>query len=386
MITEKEHHKHAKIAKPTFGSYSRNELALMGTTCEQVRELSEAIIQSLGAKYRIAYLDTDHQSFDHDLAPEMLRMGARFEWSDRRNHHQISLRESMNRHDMHLQFGSMDLVLVNGNHHVASAQLLVVNPKKESSLEKRADRLTNVQCVFGRKADLPHFVAERKLVDTSVKELPGAEIPELIKWLDNWLQPRTAPLKGMVLAGGKSLRMGIDKGSIAYSGKDQRNHTADLLAPFCEEVYISCRRKQLDEIQSSYPLLADSYLGLGPYGAILSAFQKDPNAAWLVVACDLPLLDAGAIQQLIEGRNSSKWATAYQNPETEFPDPLCTIWEPRSYKRLLEFLSLGYSCPRKVLINSDCEILNTERPEVLTNVNTPEEMDRIRKVLQPGEL
>ena len=120
---------------------------------------------------------------------------------------------------------------------------------------------------------------------------------------------------------------------------------------------------------------------MGPFGAILSAFQTNPNAAWLVAACDQPLIDAGVLKELISKRNPSKYATAFYNPETDFPEPLITIWEPRAYSELLHFLSLGYSCPRKVLINSDIELLELEDSLVLKNANTPEEYEQLKRLV-----
>jgi molybdenum cofactor guanylyltransferase len=52
---------------------------------------------------------------------------------------------------------------------------------------------------------------------------------------------------------------------------------------------------------------------------------------------------------------------------------LITIWEPRAYPVLLSFLAQGISCPRKVLINSDIELLDVPNIDALMNVNTPEE-------------
>ena len=65
-------------------------------------------------------------------------------------------------------------------------------------------------------------------------------------------------------------------------------------------------------------------------------------------------------------------ATAFQSPVNEFPDPLLTIWEPKSYTLLLNYLAQGYSCPRKVLINSDVEIVEIDE-HFIRNINTPEE-------------
>ncbi|MBK9105507.1 MAG: hypothetical protein IPL92_13310 [Saprospiraceae bacterium] len=43
----------------------------------------------------------------------------------------------------------------------------------------------------------------------------------------------------------------------------------------------------------------------------MSAFQYDPHTAWLVVACDFPLLDHDAIQQLVSERDTSSIATSF---------------------------------------------------------------------------
>ena len=106
--------------------------------------------------------------------------------------------------------------------------------------------------------------------------------------------------------------------------------------------------------------------------------RNNPNTSWLVVACDLPLLYEKTLNFLVENRNSSKVATAIYNPETGFPEPLITIWEPRSYQVILNFLAQGYSCPRKVLINSDINLLKLDEPRVLLNVNDVVGYDKVK--------
>lgn len=186
-------------------------------------------------------------------------------------------------------------------------------------------------------------------------------------------------LNGLVLAGGHSKRMGTDKGSIQWHGKEQRYYMADLLEKFCDQVFISCRADQVDEINSSYNTLTDTFLDLGPYGGILSALRSDREKAWLVVACDLPLIDEETLQFLIDSRNRDTIATTYESPHDGLPEPLITIWEPESYVTLLHFLGEGYSCPRKVLINSKKTILQPQRPEALMNANTPDDAEQIKQ-------
>ena len=84
---------------------------------------------------------------------------------------------------------------------------------------------------------------------------------------------------------------------------------------------------------------------------------------------------------LIKNRNPSAIATAYRSPASGFPEPLVAIWEPKSYPILLQFLAQGYSCPRKVLINSPVHVIDAPNSDVLMNVNTPDEVDLVLKKL-----
>ncbi len=190
------------------------------------------------------------------------------------------------------------------------------------------------------------------------------------------------PLNGLVLAGGKSSRMGTAKDKLNWHGKEQRYFAADLLAPFCNEVFISCRQDQLENFDSHYNALPDTFLNMGPFGGILSALRAQRDKAWLVVACDLPLLDKKSLEFLIQSRDREKAATTYESPFDGLPEPLITILEPKSYPLLLNFLGTGNTCPRKVLINSDPLILKPENPDALMNVNTPEEAVKANEILK----
>ena len=167
--------------------------------------------------------------------------------------------------------------------------------------------------------------------------------------------------------------MGTAKSQIDYYGKPQYEYEADLIIQFCVSTYISISKHNVPNDTSKYPTIADTFIGLGPYGGILSAFREDPNAAWLTIACDLPYLDTETLTQLIKARNPSKVATCFYNQETDFPEPHITIWEPRAYAILLDYLAQGYSCPRKVLINSHIEMIKMDNPIKMKNANTPGE-------------
>ncbi len=197
---------------------------------------------------------------------------------------------------------------------------------------------------------------------------------------------RKPEIYGLVLAGGKSVRMGRDKGLSQWYGKPHRYYLAELLAAFCTKVYISCREEQLSEIDSIYNPLVDAVPGMGPMGGLLTAFGKHPGSAWLVTACDLPLLDAATLAFLVENRNLQSMATTFESPHDGLPEPLITIWEPSSHPILQQKANEGFSCPRRVLINNNITILQPPVPNALLNANTPEDAALINKLLksEPG--
>jgi molybdopterin-guanine dinucleotide biosynthesis protein A len=85
---------------------------------------------------------------------------------------------------------------------------------------------------------------------------------------------------------------------------------------------------------------------------------------------------------VLENRDETKMATTFQSPFDGLPEPLITIWEPKSYEVLLSYLSNGYSCPRKVLIKcNDVHILQAPDPNALMNVNTPEDFAKAEQLI-----
>jgi molybdopterin-guanine dinucleotide biosynthesis protein A len=210
-------------------------------------------------------------------------------------------------------------------------------------------------------------------------EKRSIDVPEqLLAELQTLIAQHRPPLYGLVLAGGQSQRMGTDKGLLQYHGQPQREVAFNLLQPYCEQTFISCNASQASGI--TLPKIEDRFLGLGPMGGILSAFQTAPDAAWLVVATDLPYLNPEMLHYLIAHRNPSALATAFRG-YLELPEPLLTIWEPRAYPILLQAFGLGISCPRKVLLSGLVELLQPPVPEALQNVNKPDERAAVLQTL-----
>ncbi len=375
------HQKHAKLARPTSGEWGRNELAILGTDCNSIKQLVYAIIQQLPA-YKIGYADADHKGADTNRQGiSAITAGAYADYINKISFTQLNINSQPSTFQKKALLHDCDLIMVNGNHFTAAKQIIVIDDKKP--LEKKLDKLTDVQLILLKDtADgIPGYILKQVSNFPAIPIFSFSNTEVIISHVEKIIQQQIPAVNGLVLSGGKSTRMGSDKGAIQYYDKSQREHVYELLAPFCNETYISCNREQAVSISMAMPLMEDTFLGLGPAGGILSAFQQNPNVAWLTIACDLPFINAEVIQYLISHRNPSKMATAFLDAEGEFPEPLVTIWEPRAYSVLLQFLSQGYSCPRKALLHSDVEILKAPDTFAFKNINTTEEYNAAMAIL-----
>jgi molybdopterin-guanine dinucleotide biosynthesis protein A len=188
-------------------------------------------------------------------------------------------------------------------------------------------------------------------------------------------------LYGLVLAGGKSRRMGRDKALLVRNGdgdgKSQLAHMVGLLDAVVDRVFVSARSDQTDDSERSrFDLIVDRYDDMGPIAGILSALHEYPHADWLVVACDLPNIDDSTLRFLLDNISSNQPFTAFRSSHDGLPEPLCAVYKAGSDKLLLEFVDDGMVCPRKILIRSDTCLLEQANPGSLDNVNTPDELEQ----------
>jgi molybdenum cofactor guanylyltransferase len=202
-------------------------------------------------------------------------------------------------------------------------------------------------------------------------------------------QPRNgarapAPLLGLVLAGGRSTRMRTDKAALLYAGRSQLERAMELIAPHVQRAYVSVRADQAqDPLRARFPQIRDLQDNLGPIAGLLAAQAAHPQAAWLVLACDLPRLDAATLAHLVRCRAPERSATAYRSSHDGLPEPLCAIWEPKSAAPLNAYVTRGRQCPRRFLLGADTYLIDEPDPHALDNVNTPEEYRSVMSALLP---
>jgi len=183
------------------------------------------------------------------------------------------------------------------------------------------------------------------------------------------------PVWGLVLAGGKSRRMGSDKALLRQNGQTQLSRAVALLESQLERVFVSTTAAQAEDTErSQFAQIVDRYDDMGPVAGILSAMDSNADVSWLVLACDLPNIDAETIACLLQNASVNHLATAYRSTSDNLPEPLCAIWRPAARQAIDNFVAQGFNCPRKILIKSDTHLLTQPNPAALHNINKPEDL------------
>lgn len=193
------------------------------------------------------------------------------------------------------------------------------------------------------------------------------------------------PLFGLLLAGGKSRRMGQAKADLVLDGSESlRDRGLRLLGELTDEAFLSIAAND----QQSYPCptIPDLLPELGPLGGLHSALHSHPNHAWIMLACDLPNLTAEALQHLISHRDPTAEATCFRSEHDEQPEPLCAIYEPSAAAAVASAVSDKRLCARHFLSSLKLTSIPLPAEGMLQNCNRPEDLEEFRLLREVGRV
>jgi molybdopterin-guanine dinucleotide biosynthesis protein A len=183
--------------------------------------------------------------------------------------------------------------------------------------------------------------------------------------------PELAPLCSGVLVGGASRRFGSPKALAPFRGRPMAERVAGVLGSVVGEVVLLGGGPVPDSL-AKLPRVEDAPGFQGPLAGILGALCSRPKVAWLVVACDQPLISAAACCWLIRQRRAGQLAVLPRQ-EPSRVEPVFAIYEPEILPHLQALAS-----------NSLQELAQT------SGVYTPEIPRKLRQAWTsldfPGEL
>jgi molybdopterin-guanine dinucleotide biosynthesis protein A len=177
--------------------------------------------------------------------------------------------------------------------------------------------------------------------------------------------------------------MGADKGSLVYgnSALPQVESALESLRQVCGNAWVSVNEEQLeDPLYAQLPTIVDTRKDQGPAAGLLSAFEFNPDTAWLVLAVDMPRVSPGLLHNLVAQRDTSRIATVHCHADGTI-EPLCAIWEAHSRDLVIQELESGRGSLRVLAQEQHAAIARLPAPEQLRNVNTPDERSAMQQRL-----
>lgn len=183
----------------------------------------------------------------------------------------------------------------------------------------------------------------------------------------------------IILAGGKSSRMGEDKALLEYEGKYFIEKIAEELSFFEEKIIARGNNSSLTEItDSKWQVIPDIYLDHGPMGGMHVALKTCESDAMFVVTCDMPLITGHLVRQICEAFDQQYDALIVVTSDGKY-HPLCGIYRKELYESMEEYLKQDNN--RMMAVLKKCRLKYLQLDEVcskqLMNVNTKEEYGKI---------
>lgn len=188
-------------------------------------------------------------------------------------------------------------------------------------------------------------------------------------------------ITGVILAGGKSRRMGgVDKGLLDFLGKPMVAHVIQRLAPQVDEILINANREVERYSAFGYPVIQDDIGGFaGPLAGLHKGMLTARQPYVLMVPCDSPLLPMNLAQRLMRGliERDADVAVARTGSQAH---PVFCLCRRTLLPNLEEFLQNG---GRKIDAwygaLEVAEIAFDANAQAFANINTPEELLGLEK-------
>jgi molybdenum cofactor guanylyltransferase len=180
-------------------------------------------------------------------------------------------------------------------------------------------------------------------------------------------------ITGVILAGGKNSRMGLDKGMLEVNGRKIVERIMDVMKPQVNELIIISNGKNYDNL--GYAIYSDLIKECGPMGGIYTALKYSKTEKILVISCDMPFISENVLSLLAhEAANAQVVVPQHGIHKIE---PLCAVYSKSCFSKFAHLIkeeewklmdALKYFKVKKLYFSDD------EKPEhIFLNINTPAE-------------
>jgi molybdenum cofactor guanylyltransferase len=187
---------------------------------------------------------------------------------------------------------------------------------------------------------------------------------------------KTTGITGIVMAGGRSSRMGTDKSLMLLRGKSLVQYAIDAIKPLCAQVVISANKNAYDF--TGCEVWPDIYPIQAPMIGLYSCLKRSTTDVNIVVSCDMPLLQTSLFEHLLSELGSNDIVVPEHDNHME---PLCGIYRSSVASSLKAFIEAqNYKLHEFISASSHLSLsINPSHfsPYIFMNVNTLTEFNQL---------
>jgi len=184
-------------------------------------------------------------------------------------------------------------------------------------------------------------------------------------------------VRGVVLAGGESSRMGREKALMKYNDRTLIEYSLESISGIEGKPLIISNNREVGNFLEGIEVIPDFLLGRGPLGGIYTALEHTKDDI-VIVACDTPLLKKETVERLV-----TEWGNAdisvYMNEGKIYPFPgIYSISLIKSVEKRLEGAGRELSLQDFIRNTRDVKYIEiTEDVDTLSGINTPKDYRRV---------
>jgi molybdopterin-guanine dinucleotide biosynthesis protein A len=195
-------------------------------------------------------------------------------------------------------------------------------------------------------------------------------------------------MTGLILAGGKNLRMGQNKAFLEVNGQRIIDRTKDLFLELFDEVFL-VTNYLLDYLDLNLRGVADLFPGKGALGGIYTGLFHASHSHAFVAACDMPFLNKSLIRHLVDLSQSydiviPKTQDGLQPLHAVYSRKCLPFMEDLLRKDNLRIIDFFHRVKKREVLTEEILALDPKLASFL-NVNTPEDLIRAKDYLGQGE-
>ncbi|MBL7890771.1 MAG: molybdenum cofactor guanylyltransferase [Bacteroidia bacterium] len=180
-------------------------------------------------------------------------------------------------------------------------------------------------------------------------------------------------ITGIILAGGKSSRMGFDKGLIEINNKPMVQYIIDQLKLITDTILIISNNNEYNKF--GHTVHADLIKNVGPIGGILTGLEYSQTKYNMVISCDTPFIKKNTLTELVKKIDKYDVIIASNKGEAH---PLCGIYSKTIANQLRVLIENRQFKIRKAIQQFNTKVVEFETTSQFVNINTKEELNNYK--------